>query len=147
MRPLNEQQKIALRAVAGGHSMTEAGRLAKYSPNCASQVVSKLMKRPDAQEFLGDLHEAANSATILDVTARKEHLSKLATSQLATPTEQIAAIHALNKMDGIYVTKIEADVNHSGGVMVVPMVASVADWGKQAASSQAKLMAEAVSID
>ncbi len=146
MRKLNEQQKIALRGVASGKSMTEAGRLANYSKNCASQVVRKLMKRPDAQAFLGDLQNKANSATILDVTARKEHLSKIVTNQVSTPTEQIAAIHALNKMDGVYIERVETNVNH-GGVMLVPIAATVDEWQSVAESTQAKLMTNTIEVN
>ena len=78
------------------------------------------------------------------MTARKEHLSQIVQSQLTTPSEQMAAIHLLNKMEAVYVTKIEADVSHEGGVMLVPMAASVDDWTAVAESSQAKLMNDAI---
>lgn len=123
--------------------MTEAGRKAGYSTSNAPQMVSKLMKRKDAQQFLGTLREKVDSASILDVRARKEHLSQIVTSQLTTPGEQMAAIHLLNKMESVYVSKIEAGVNHRGGVMLVPIASSLPDWEAAAGGSQARLMKDA----
>ncbi|NWK54313.1 hypothetical protein HW115_01725 [Verrucomicrobiaceae bacterium N1E253] len=143
---LNDQQRNALRYVATGMTLTEAGRKAGYSVSNAPQMVSKLMRRADAQEYLGTLRDKADTPFILDITARKEHLSKIATSQLATPTEQMAAIHLLNKMDGLYVQKVEADINH-GGVMLVPVVNCLEDWEKAAVGAQAQLMKETIELD
>lgn len=141
---LNDQQRNALRYVAQGMTLTQAGRKAGYAPSNAPQMVSKLMKRNDAQKYLGTLRKKSDNAVILSVTARKEHLSKIVTSQLSTPGEQMAAIHLLNKMDGVYVTKVEADVATTGGIMVVPMASSTDDWQKSASQSQAALMMDAI---
>lgn len=145
-RPLNKKQRAALEYVAQGMTQSEAGRKAGYSVNNAPKVVSMLLKRDDAKQYLQRIIEASQSPMILDVRQRKEHLSKIATSQLSTPGEQMAAIHLLNKMDGIYVTKLEADVKATGGIMIVPMAMGMDDWQEKAMQSQAALMADAVEI-
>ena len=143
-RPLNKKQRAALEYVAQGMTQSEAGRKAGYSVNNAPKVVSMLLKRDDAREYLQRITETSQSPMVLDVRQRKEHLSKIATSQLSTPGEQMAAIHLLNKMDGVYVTKVEADVVTTGGIMVVPMASNSDDWQKSASQSQAALMMEAI---
>ena len=145
---LNQRQKSALRYFASGMSQTMAGRRAGYSVNCASQMVNKLLKRKDAQTFLATVNqtvETLGGKIILDVTSRKQHLSDIVTSQSSTPSEAMAAIDLLNKMEGLYVTKVQADVRHTGGIMQVPVI-SLSDWEKGAAQAQAKLMEEAIDV-
>lgn len=55
------------------------------------------------------------------------------------------AAKTLSKMKG-WDAPIRVDVNHSGGVMVVPMTENLTDWEKAAGESQAKLMADAIDI-
>lgn len=50
----------------------------------------------------------------------------------------LAKIHDMNAA-----TKIKSEVVHKGGVMRVPAIASVADWEKEAAKTQDKLIKEA----
>lgn len=63
-------------------------------------------------------------------------------------------IETVNKMDAAKTlirmkgldAPIKVDVNHSVGVMIVPMASSVDDWEKAAAKSQAALMEDAMDI-
>lgn len=56
-----------------------------------------------------------------------------------------ARVSAAAKLCNIYdmdgTTKVKADVTHKGGVMMVPAIASLEDWEKQAAKSQDELIA------
>ena len=70
-------------------------------------------------------------------------------SQAETETlESISKMDAANtliKMKG-WDAPIKVDVNHSGGVMLIPMADNLTDWEKAAADSQAKLMKDAIDI-
>ena len=55
------------------------------------------------------------------------------------------AAKTLIKMKG-WDAPVKVDVNHSGGVMLVPMADNLSDWQKAAGESQEKLMADAVNI-
>ena len=70
-------------------------------------------------------------------------------SQAETETlESISKMDAaktLIKMKG-WDAPIKVDVNHSGGVMLIPMADNLTDWEKAAADSQAKLMKDAIDI-
>lgn len=58
-----------------------------------------------------------------------------------------ARVSALSKLASIYgmdaPTKVEQTIQHKGGVMMVPGVASIEDWEAAAISSQEKLTQEA----
>lgn len=60
-----------------------------------------------------------------------------------------ARVSALSKLASIYgmdaPTKVEQTVQHRGGVMMVPGIASIEEWEAQAMASQAKLTSEAES--
>lgn len=53
---------------------------------------------------------------------------------------RVSAIAQLMKIEGMDApTKLESEVIHKGGVMVVPAIGDVASWGDAAAQSQSKL--------
>lgn len=58
---------------------------------------------------------------------------------------KLEAIKTLIRMKG-WDSPIKVDVNHSGGVMLVPIADNLSDWEKAAADSQEKLMADAIDI-
>ena len=67
---------------------------------------------------------------------------------------ETVTLESINKMDaGKTLIKmkgwdapVKIDVNHSGGVMLIPMAANLLDWEKAAQDSQAKLMKDAIDI-
>jgi hypothetical protein len=75
------------------------------------------------------------------------------TSKDGTVTET-TTLESISKMDAAktlirmkgWDAPVKVDVNHRGGVMLVPMVDNLDDWQKNAGPSQAKLMADAVNI-
>jgi len=144
---LTQKQQSALRFIALGMNQTQAGRKAGYAINNAPQMVNKLLKRKDAQEFLASVNEQVETLggkEILSVTARKQHLSDIVTSNLSTPNEQMNAIDLLCKIEGIYITKVQAEVKVAAGVLLVPMAMNLEQWEAGAGEAQAKLMAEAI---
>lgn len=70
--------------------------------------------------------------------------SKTETTTLESVSKMDAA-KTLIRMKG-WDSPIKVDVNHSGGVMLVPMADNLSDWEKAAADSQEKLMADAIDI-
>tara|TARA_R110000803_G_scaffold19510_3_gene50981 strand:+ start:1666 stop:2097 length:432 start_codon:yes stop_codon:yes gene_type:complete len=143
MRPLNDRQRECLRFIASGETISNATLKAGYK---SPAYGTTLLARPDAKAYLEKLRDVVVSTAIIGVTARKERLTEIANDADVKTSDQIKAIDTLNRMDGVYVTKIEAEVSHRGGVMLVPMVDNLGDWEKNAGPSQAKLMADAVNI-
>lgn len=70
--------------------------------------------------------------------------SQTETTTIETVSKMEAA-KTLIRMKG-WDAPIKLDVNHSGGVMLVPMADNLSDWEKAAADSQEKLMADAIDI-
>jgi phage terminase small subunit len=96
---------------------TEAGKLAKYSPNGVRATTSKLLTNHNVRQRLQELRDKAASDKIMDVVERKEKLSEIARevikSHRGTVIRQgnIGAISELNKMDHIYETGINLNFN------------------------------------
>ena len=68
-----------------------------------------------------------------------------AETETIEPISKMDAAKTLIKMKG-WDAPIKVDVNHSGGVMLIPMADNLTDWEKAAADSQAKLMKDAIDI-
>ena len=134
-----------------------------------------IMKKPAARKYLDSLNEELEKrgvASMLEVqmfltdairTPIEDIDSTSALCQKKTTTttimkngdkvervfiesvDKLKSAVTLIKMKG-WEAPTKVDVNHTGGVMVVPMAANMADWEKAAVDSQAKLMKDAVEI-
>ena len=138
MKPLTARQQAALENIAAGMTYTAAGRAAGYTAKSAPAMVSRLVKRPDAKELLAKIGEKATTPHILSVIERKEFLSGVVKNQESLPTEAMAAIHLLNKMEGVYLERVETEVRQHC-VMIVPDLGTGESWEKRAMKSQAAL--------
>jgi len=79
------------------------------------------------------------------VSTREAKDGTITTTTTLESVSKLESAKTLIKMKG-WDAPIKLDVNHHGGVMVVPMAASMSDWEKAAQESQEKLMADAIDI-
>lgn len=101
---------------------TPIGHIDEFSPLCQKKTTTTTTIRHK------DGSETETEKVIVEMP------NKHACSQL------LARIRGIEK-------PIQVDHNHRGGVMVVPMTASVEEWERLAANSQKELMADAIEID
>lgn len=83
---------------------------AKWKDSTVDSRASELYNTSEILGRLKELQEEAASESIKSVIERKIWLSELIDG-FGTPADKIRALDILNKMDGVYTTKIEADVN------------------------------------
>ena len=84
------------------------------------------MKEQEIKDRIEELKQQTADAAVMSVLERKLALTQFAADELAYPKMRMQAIDLLNKMDNIYVKKLDADVK-------------VADTSKVAAEVQAIL--------
>lgn len=83
---------------------------AKWKDSTVDSRASELYNTSEILVRLKELKESAADESIKSVTERKIWLSELVDG-FGTPADKIRAIDILNKMDGVYTTKIEGSVN------------------------------------
>lgn len=91
-----------------------------------------------------DEHHPLCQEKIVAETTHKDGTTSVVTKTKSVSKSECAKI--LIRMKGLD-APIKVDVNHRGGVMIVPMASSVEDWERLAANSQKLLMQDAVNID
>lgn len=72
---------------------------------------SELYNQPAVQERIKELQEAAASEAVATRQERMEILSEVARSDKQLPKYRMQAIDILNKMDNLYVRRVEASVH------------------------------------
>lgn len=111
---LTDQQENFARAIAlEGMNRSDAYR-STYNTTTERQetvwdAASKLASRPEVAQRIKELRGETASPQIMNARERREKLTELANSD--DPNVAMKAIDLLNKMDGEYVNKIEAEVN------------------------------------
>lgn len=115
-----------------------------------------LLKRPIVQKYLRTLFARVEEMGVLTKAQGLMILTDIATAPRMTqmdggeicPNETklaVEAIKQISKMQG-WDAPVKMDVNHSAGVMIVPMAENLTDWEAAAADSQARLMADAIDV-
>lgn len=109
-------RKFCLSYRANGCNATAAAIAVGFSEKTASQAGSRLLKNVKVQQYLKELANDANRKQIITIDKRQEILSEVALNEKADTNARIRAIDVLNKMDGVYIAKVE--VNVCGGLAV-----------------------------
>jgi len=117
-----------------------------YVQNIASQYAAFLINDPYVQREIARLKQTVPPTPVEVKAQRKQNQYKLERllwelAYVGTPASRVAAASKLCNiydMDGT--TKIKSEVTHKGGVMLVPGIAKLEDWEKQAAQQQDKLI-------
>ena len=109
----SKQKKFCLEFRKNGGCVAEAAKAAGYSEKSASSLGSQLLKNPKVLEYIEQLRLDAQRKTIMGIIERQEKLTKIARDEKEKTFDRLAAIDMLNKMDGVYIVKVDLNVNFS----------------------------------
>lgn len=112
----NPRHEIFAQEVAKGMSQRRAYRVAfpksvKWKDETVDSKASVLANSEKVLERINEIKEKASSEAIKTAIERKAWLSAIIDNEAADISSRLKACDLLNKMDGEYTTKIEADVN------------------------------------
>lgn len=127
-------------ALIMGMPKYQAAIYAGVPPRSANKEGSNLFCEPYVQERFRTLREAIEEENLI---TRKElilNVKSIAFDDREQGGARVGASSLLAKVMGYEApTKIQAEVEHKGGVMMVPMAGSVDDWEAQASGAQKQL--------
>lgn len=115
---LEKYKRFCLAFRANGGNATEAAKAVGYAEKSASVAGSRLLKNDKVQQMLKELSNDSARKRIITIEKRQEVLSVIALDESAEHNARIRAIDVLNKMDGIYIAKVEVNV---GGSLAVKL--------------------------
>lgn len=112
----NPRHEIFAQEVAKGMSQRRAYRVAfpksvKWKDETVDSKASVLANTDKVLERINEIREKASSEAIKTAIERKAWLSAIIDNEAADISSRLKACDLLNKMDGEYTTKIEADVS------------------------------------
>ena len=112
----NPRHEIFAQEVAKGMSQRKAYRVAfpnsvKWKDETVDPKASNLANTDKVSARINEIRSEASSKAIKTAIERKEWLSAIIDNEAADISSRLKACDLLNKMDGEYVTKVEADVN------------------------------------
>lgn len=132
-------------------SPLNAARRVGFSNAFAEEYAKRFMgesyvrKRIEVMKHRTDLDEEELEA--YDKRRIRAQLMREAHDQFSTGAARVAALGKLMSLYGMDApTRIQQEIEHRGGVMMVPAIASLDDWEQTAMTSQANL-AEAARSD
>lgn len=111
---LTQKQEAFVQRILEGMSQADAYRSAYPNQRMTDKTLwesaSKLMKNPKVTARLKELRDELAKPTIMSAQERLEWLTKLIQSKEETTSDKLKAADIMNKMQGEYVQKVEADV-------------------------------------
>lgn len=112
----NAQYERYAQEIVRGMSQADAYRAAKpsacrWTEKTVYSRASEMRRIPEVDERIKELQAEAASAAVMDRQERMEILTSIGRDTNMHPKQRMQAIDLLNKMDGLYVKKIEADVH------------------------------------
>ena len=109
-----KQEKFVLNII-DGMSQADAYRSAysakKMSDKTIHEAASRLMNDSKIAARLQELRQELANAKIMTAQERLEWLTALIKSQEETTADKLKASDQMNRMQGLYVQKVEAEVN------------------------------------
>jgi phage terminase small subunit len=165
---LSTQQKRFADGVLSGLHAGRAYEAAGYNStgSTADVCASQLLRKPKVSEYIENIKTKATSDLVMSIKERKEWLTggiKVPLSEVDSSStycveeintegmtkikkvDPIRAMDMLNKMDGAYAAE-KVEVEHKGGVLVVPMAEDLDEWEKNSIEQQEKLQQETIDI-
>lgn len=119
---LTAKQEAFVKNIIEGMNQADAYRSAYPNQRMADKTVwetaSKLMKNPKVVARLAELRDALAKPTIMNAQQRLEWLTKLIQSEEESTTDKLRAADIMNKMQGEYVQKVEAEVNNTVNINI-----------------------------
>ena len=165
---LSTQQKRFADGVLSGLPAGRAYEQAGYTQTGAGadSAASALIRNHKVSEYIESIKSKTESKLIMSITERKEWLTRGITTPLSDVDESsdlcvesissevmakikkvdpLRAMDILNKMDGAYAAE-KVDVNHGGGVLLVPMTQDLDEWESNSIAQQEKLQQDTIDI-
>lgn len=111
---LTPKQEAFVQKIIEGYSQADAYRSAYSCKNMSDKTVwesaSRLMADSKVSARVKELREQLVSKTIMTAQERLQWLTQLIMSEDESTTDKLRAADIMNKMQGEYVQKVEADV-------------------------------------
>lgn len=111
---LTAKQELFVQNIIQGMSQADAYRSAypkqKMSDKTVWETASKLMANPKVITRLTELRKELATPAIMSAQKRLEWLTQLIENEEETTGDKLKAIDIMNKMQGEYVQKVEAEV-------------------------------------
>lgn len=113
---LTQKQERFVQCIIDGMSQTEAYKASynaeKMSHKTITEKACVLMKDDRIKARLKEIRDKMISPSIMSAQERLEWLTKVIKSGEETTTDKLKATDIMNKMQGEYVQKVEADVKN-----------------------------------
>lgn len=111
---LKSQHETFARLIVEGKTQTDAYRSAYPNNRCMDKTIHEKASRLAADERIiariAELRAQLEDSTIMTAKERLKWLTEIIRSDEETTTDKLRASDQMNKMQGEYVQKIEADV-------------------------------------
>lgn len=119
---LTTKQEAFVQGVINGMSQREAYKnsydVKNMSENAIDREASLLMRNPKVSQRFTELRDELASPHIMSARERLEWLSEVVKDKEQSMVDRLRASDQMNKMQGEYVQKIEADVNNEVVVVI-----------------------------
>lgn len=109
-------QAIALEDMNQADAYRSAYDTSKMGDDTVYVKASELAKKDKVAVRIAELRQQAMTPKVMSAQKRREKLTELANDE--DPNVAMKAIDLLNKMDGEYVQKVEADVNSTVSINI-----------------------------
>ena len=112
----NAQYERYAQEIARGMSQADAYRAAKpsacrWTEKTVYSRASEMRRIPEVDERIKELQAEAAAAAVMDRQERLETLTTIARDEHMHPKQRMQAIDILNKMDAVYVQRVDASVH------------------------------------
>jgi phage terminase small subunit len=119
---LTAKQEAFAQNIVSGMNQADAYRSAYPGQRMADKTIwetaSKLMKNPKVVARIKELRAELAKPTIMSAQERLEWLTELIKSEEETTSDKLKAADIMNKMQGEYVQKVEADVKSEVNICI-----------------------------
>jgi phage terminase small subunit len=119
---LTTKQENFAKAIVEGMNQADAYRSAysckNMSDNAIYREASLLMGNPKVAQRINELREQLVKPTIMTAQQRLEWLTQLINSDKETTGDKLKAADIMNKMQGEYVQKVEAEVTNAVNINI-----------------------------
>ena len=119
---LTPKQEAFVQNIIQGMSQADAYRSAysskKMSDNAIYREASLLMSNPKVAQRLSELREKLVKPSIMSAQERLEWLTEVIKNEEESMTDRLRASDQMNKMQGEYVQKVEAEVKNAVNISI-----------------------------
>lgn len=119
---LTPKQEAFVQNIIQGMSQADAYRTAyatnRMSDKTIHEAASRLMADSKVSARVSELREQLTKSTIMSAQERLEWLTQLIQSKEESTTDKLRAADIMNKMQGEYVQKVEAEVKNAVNISI-----------------------------